>query len=228
MHLVRLLRRYNQFALAILLTWALVSAAVLSVSAWKASQEFDHFREWEPPMDDHPLSGEEIETSEGIITAYKLEVPEDHEAVRDVRYVSMSTGNVVRVADDPTALIYQEKPVGDVGRVALIKTGMRGEEPVFDFVFVSFPDLNRFTIARTIYALDTMQQLDDYSFSAIVWDEAEMARFIIVDARTGTIESTRSLDFRISRRPVRDTQDAVKAAAIEAAAAGNDAAQSAR
>ena len=228
MRFVRLLRRYNQVALAIVLTWALVATAVLSISAWKASQEFDLYREWEPPREDHPVSGEEIETSEGIITAYKSEVPEDNEAVRDVRYVSMRTGNVVRVADDPTALIYQEKPLGDVGRVALIKTGMRGERPVFDFVFVSFPDLNRYTIARAIDALDTTQQLDDDSFSAIVWDETERARFIIVDARTGTIELTRSLDFRISRRAETDAQDGEEAAVIEAVAAVNDADQPAR
>ena len=225
MRYVRLLRRYNQVALAIVLTWALVASAVVSFFAWKASQEFDHYREWESPMEDHPVTGEEIETSEGIITAYKSEVPEDHEAVRDVRYVSMSTGNVVQVADDPTALIYQEKPVGDVGRVALIKTGMRAEKPIFDFVFVSFPDLNRFTIARAIGALDTTQQLDDDTFSAIVWDETERARFIIVDARTGTIELSRSLDFRISRRAVTEVQDAAEAAAIEAV---NDAAQTPR
>ena len=228
MRFVRLLRRYNQVALAIVLTWALVAAAVLSLIAWKASQEVDRYGEWESPPEDHPVTGEEIETSEGIITVYKSEVPEDDEAVRDVRYVSMSTGNVARVASDPTALIYQEKPVGDVGRVALIKTGMRGEKPVFDFVFVSFPDLNRFTIARGIDALDTTQQLDDDTFSAIVWDETEKARFIIVDARTGTIELARSLDFRISRRAITEVQDAAEAAAIEAVAAVNDAAQTGR
>ncbi|MDG6078617.1 hypothetical protein E3U23_05345 [Erythrobacter litoralis] len=205
-----------------------MAAAVLSVLLWKAIQEPNQFEEWESPIEDQRVNGEEIETSEGIITAYKSEVPGDDEAVRDVRYVSMSTGNVVRVASDPTALIYQEKPVGDIGRAALIKTGMRGETPVFDFVFVSFPDLNRFTIAREIDALDTTQQLDDDTFSAIVWDEAENARFIIVNARTGTIELARSLDFQISPKAVTDLQDAVEAAAIEAVAAANDAAQLAR
>jgi hypothetical protein len=180
------------------------------------------------PTEESLVTGEEIETPEGTITFYKSEVPDDRDAVRDARYVSMATGKVTRVADDPSALIYQEKAVGEIGRIALIKTAVRDERPVFDLVFVSFPELDRFTIARAIDALDTTQQIDDNTFSAIVWDEPELARFIIVDARTGAIELARSLDFRISRRAVTDAQDAAEAGAIEAVAEVNDAAQLAR
>lgn len=217
MRFSRLLRRYNQVALSIVLTWALVAAAVISVYAWRANQKFDHYKEWENSTEGSPISGEEIETPEGTITVYESDVPEDQEAVRDVRYVSMSTGNVVRISDDPTALIYQEKAIGEIGRVALIKTGMRSERPVFDFVFVSFPELNRFTIARAIDALDTTQPLDDNNFSAIVWDEPEMARFIIVDARTGKIGTTRSLDFKKSSRVATETVNSAGAAVDDAA-----------
>lgn len=214
-----LLRRYNQVALAIILTWAVVVAAVISFYTWWDVQKFDDYSEWETPIEESVVKGGEIETSEGTITIYKSGVPDDREAVRDVRYVSMNTGNVVRISDDPTALVYQEKPVGEIGRVALIKTGMRGDRPVFDFVFVSFPELNRSIIARGIDALDTTQPLDDSNFSAIVWDELEMARFIIVDARTGKIETSRSLDFRKSGR-------GATGAANSAGAAAEDAAQS--
>lgn len=225
MRFARLLRRYNQTALAIVLTWAVVAAAIISFYSWREVQKFDDYREWETPMEDSLVTGEEIETSEGTITFYKSKVPDDRDAVRDVRYVSMGTGKVTRVADDPSALIYQEKAVGEVGRVALIKTAVRDERPVFDFVFVSFPELDRFTIARAIDAIDTTQQIDDNTFSAIVWDEPELARFIIVDSRTGAIELARSLDFRISPRVARDMQNAAEAAVIEAVAEFNDAAQ---
>jgi hypothetical protein len=221
MRFARLLRRYNQAALAIVLTWAVVAAAVISFYTWREVQ-------WETPTEESLVTGEEIETPEGTITFYKSEVPDDRDAVRDARYVSMATGKVTRVADDPSALIYQEKAVGEIGRIALIKTAVRDERPVFDLVFVSFPELDRFTIARAIDALDTTQQIDDNTFSAIVWDEPELARFIIVDARTGAIELARSLDFRISRRAVTDAQDAAEAGAIEAVAEVNDAAQLAR
>ncbi len=217
MRFVFLLRRYNQIALAIALTWAVLAAAVVSYYALRDIQEFDEYREWEPPTKESLVSGEDIETSDGIFTIYKSDVPDDREAVRDVRYVSMNTGNVVRIADDPTALVYQEKPVGEIGRVALIRTGMRGERPVFDFVFVSFPEFNRFIIARGIDALDTTQPLDDNNFSAIVWDELDKARFIIVDARTGNIETSRSLDFSEPRKAATDAADSAGAAAEDAA-----------
>ncbi|WP_271438620.1 hypothetical protein [Pontixanthobacter luteolus] len=217
MRFARLLRRYNQVALAIVLTWVVVAAAVISFYTWRDVQEFDDYREWETPTEESLVRGEEVETSEGAITVYKSDVPDDPDAVRDVRYVSMNTGNVVRIADDPTALVYQEKAIGEIGRVALIKTGMRGERPVFDFVFVSFPDLNRSTIARGIDALDTTQPLDDNNFSAIIWEELEMARFIIVDARTGKIETSRSLETKKSRSGPTGAADSAGAAVDDAA-----------
>ncbi|MEM6859029.1 MAG: hypothetical protein AAF559_14285 [Pseudomonadota bacterium] len=84
---------------------------------------------------------------------------------------------------------------------------MREDNPTFDFIFVNFPDLTKFTIARGIEALDTMQALNDYTFSAIVWDEPEIARFIIVDAQTGAIETARSLDFRRSGKSATEAAD---------------------
>ena len=217
MRFARLLRRYNQIALAIVLTGAVLAAAVISYYTLRDAQEFDEYREWETSTEESLVSGEEIETSDGIITVYKSDVSDDREAVRDVRYVSMSTGNVVRIADDPNALVYQEKPIGEIGRVALIETGMRGERPVFDFVFVSFPELNRSVIARGIDALDTTQPLDDNNFSAIVWDELDKARFIIVDTSTGNIETSRSLDFGEGRREATEAANSASAAAEDAA-----------
>jgi hypothetical protein len=226
MRFTRLLRRYNQIALSIALTWAVVAAAVISFYTLRDVQEFDDYgmadsmENWETPTVAPMFTGEEIETPEGAITVYQYAVRDDPEAVRDVRYVSMTTGNVVRLSDDPTALVYREKAIGEIRRVALIKIGMRGERPIFDFVFVSFPELNRSTVARGIDALDTTQPLDDNNFSAIVWDKLEKARFIIVNARTGKIETSRSLDFSETRR---ETTEAAKSAA----AAVDDAAQSA-
>lgn len=181
-----------------MLTWAIVAAAIVTFYTLRDAREYDDYSEWEEPIDQPLPTGEEIETSDGTITVYKSNDPEDPEAVRDVRYVSMNTGDVVHVADDPTSSIYQEKAVGKIGRIAMIKTGMRGERPVFDLVFTSFPELSRFTIARGVEALDTTQPLDDASFSAIVWDGPQTGRFIIVDASNGQIEMTRSLDFNKS------------------------------
>lgn len=193
------LRRYNQIALAVLLTWALVSLAVISFYWWRSTQDFGNDVHWSK-SNKPSVTGEEFETTDGTITAYKAEVPNDFEAVRDVRYVAMASGKVTTISNDRKALIYGERGVGKLGRVALIKTGERDDRPVFDFVFVSFPELNRFVVAQSIASLDTVQQLDDTEFSAIVWDDAEAARFVIVDAKNGKINATRRLEFSNSSR----------------------------
>ena len=187
------LRRYNQIALAVLLTALIVVLAYVAYQWWNADRLYDDYHS--PASGETGITGDEHQTSEGTITAYSSEVPDDFEAVRDVRYVAMTDGEVVAVSDNPDARIYGERAIGDLGRIALVNTGTRGERPVFDIVFVRFPNLNRFVIARSIVALDTVQQLDDNSFSAIVWDTLDKARFIIVDSETGEIRTTRSLDF---------------------------------
>ena len=195
----RLLRRYNHIALAVLLTWVLVLLALGSFYWWRSTQSYlndVHWSETNKPS----VTGEEIETTQGTFTVYKSEVPDDFEAVRDVRYVAMDSGKVTAISNDPNSLVYGEREVGTLGRVALIKTGTRNDRPIFDLVFVSFPELNRFVVAQSIDALDTVQQLDDTEFSAIIWDDTEAARFVIVDTKTGGIIATRSLDFSISSR----------------------------
>lgn len=69
MRFFRLLRRYNQVALALLFTWALVATAIVSVSAWRTAQELDRYGDWRTVMKEPSVSAEEIETAEGIITA---------------------------------------------------------------------------------------------------------------------------------------------------------------
>ena len=197
MRFFRWLRRYNQILLAIVLTSGLVAAAAMFEN-WRLESARQHYRDTSIGQSD--VVGEEIETSDGTITVYKVEVDDTYDGVRDVRYVSMRTGKIVRLSDDPAALIYSERPVGDIGRAALIETGKRDGRSVFDFVFVSFPELDRSVVARGIDALDTTQALDDNTFSAVIWSDLERARFIIVDARTGSIKASRPLDFSESRR----------------------------
>ena len=198
MRFFRWLRRYNQIVLAIALTSGLVVAAAIAFEYWRLESARQHYRDTSISQSD--VGGEEIETSDGVITVYKVEVGDTYDGVRDVRYVSMRTGKIVRLSDDPAALIYSERPVGDIGRAALIETGKRDGRSVFDFVFVSFPELDRSVVARGIDALDTTQALDDNTFSAVIWSDLERARFIIVDARTGSIKASRPLDFSESRR----------------------------
>lgn len=184
---------YNQIALALLLTFALILLAVASFAWWRSTQERpeDFLRE---RSDMHPVSGEELETSGGIITAYKTKSANDPEALRDVRYVAMATGKVTAISNDAKALVFGEKGVGALGRVALLKTGTRDNHPIFDFIFISFPNLDRHVIARSIDALDTVHQLDDSKFSAIVWDNHDDARFVIIDAQAGSILHSENLN----------------------------------
>jgi hypothetical protein len=211
------LRRYNQIALAIVLTWVLILLGVGSFFSWRSTQEFPDDARW-GTANKPSVSGEEFETSNGTITAYKSGSPDDFEALRDVRYVAMATGKVTAISNDAKALIYGERAVGELGRVALLKTGTRNDRPIFDFVFISFPDLDRHVIARSIDSLDTVQQLDDSKFSAIVWGNYDEARFVIVDTKTGSIQDSRNLDFS---RP-RNTS-----AFIDGAAAGEAAPETA-
>lgn len=199
-----LLRSYNQIALAVILTWVLILLGVLSFYWWRAERDLAD-DSYGTKSIDLPVSGEEFETTGGTITVYSTEVPNDFEAVRDVRYVAMATGKVTMLTSDPKTLVYGEREVGKLGRVALVKTGTRNGRPVFDFVFVSFPSLNRFIVARSIDSLDTVQQLDDIEFSAIIWDSLTTARFVIVDTTTGAITATRQLDFSGSKRSSNDS-----------------------
>ena len=190
----RFIRRYNHIAFAVVLTWAIILLAAVSYLWWESTD--DHYQD--VTWNDSPqpsITGEEIETPTGTITIYKAEAPSDFEAERDLRYVSMATGKVASLADDPEALVYGEKAVGKLGRIGLVKTGIRAERPVFDLVFVSFPDLERFLIAKSVDSLDTVQQLDNQTFSAIVWYKKDLARFHVIDAQTGKIEISRDLGF---------------------------------
>jgi hypothetical protein len=219
------LRRYNQIALAVFLTWSVIFLGVATFSWWRSSQEYDDDVSWEEP-NTSSVTGKEFETSQGTITAYMSESPDNPEALLDVRYVAMSTGKVTAMTDDNKALIFCEKGVGELGRVALVQTGKRDSRPIFDMIFISFPDLNRHVIARSVDALDTVQQLDDSKFSAIIWDDHEKGRFVIIDAQTGSIQSTRSLDFSRSRRTSGEeaSPEAATAAAEDAARAAVEAA----
>lgn len=211
------LRRYNQIALAIFLTWALILLSVISFSWWTSTQELadDVHRAANKPS----VSGEEFKTLQGTITAYKSEASDDPEAMRDVRYVAMATGKVTAISNDAKALVFGEKGVGELGRTALVKTGMRGNRPMFDLIFVSFPNLNRHVIAKSIDSLDTVQQLDDSKFSAIIWDDRDKARFVIVDAESGTIQATRNLDFSSSSRASGETSASIAGTEADDAAA---------
>lgn len=140
----------------------------LTVWEWRSHQDYIVDSALDDASNDQTVTGEEIETSQGSVTVYSHNVPENLEAVRDVRLVAQKTGNIVRIADYFQAWIYGQKAVGGVGYVALVKTGMRSKRPIFDFVFVNFPDLRRFVIARGIDSLDTVRELDDQTFSAIV------------------------------------------------------------
>ena len=84
-------------------------------------------------------------------------------------------------------------------------------------IFIGFPSLSRHVIARSINSLNTVQQLDDFKFSAIVWDDYDEARFVIVDAKTGSIQATRNLDFSNSKRTSGDTSASEAETAAEVA-----------
>ncbi|MED5546277.1 MAG: hypothetical protein VYD90_13600 [Pseudomonadota bacterium] len=198
------LQIYNQVALAVFLTCGLIFLGAIAVAWWNSTQGELIEEPWDTASA-RPPAGEEFETSQGTITVYKSRSPDDPEAVRNVRYVAMSSGKIVRITDDTNASVYRERGVGELGRVALVKTGMREDRPVFDIVFIAFPDLDRHVIARSVDALDTVQKLDDSLFSAIIWDSVEDARFVIVDAHTGAIRDTRSLNFPDTRRTSGDS-----------------------
>lgn len=144
------------------------------------------------------LVGDEVKTPQGIITIYKTASSPDDEMVQDVRLVAMKTGNIVRVADDTKAWVYGEQALGNLGYVAQVKVGESSGTPIGNMIFIKFPELKRFVIAQKIYALDSLQELDDQTFSAIVWDGPKNARFIVVDTSTGATKVSRELDFRQS------------------------------
>lgn len=184
----RFLRRFNVIALALVLSWVLVMATGLTFSSLRetvADREI-------PPS---PVQAEVVDTSDGKISIYSSRVPDNSEASRDVRLVAMKTGKVANVADDTNALVFGEQSIEGLGLVALVKTGMREGRPKFDVVFVRFPNLERFVIARDVDSLDATKSLDDRTFSTVIWDGLNDARFVVVDANSGAIEESRKLDF---------------------------------
>lgn len=195
-------------------------ATVLMVSEWRDRQQ-SIGAEPSGGSNGSGLVGDEVETPQGIISIYKIDRLLDDEMVQDVRLVAMKTGSIVRVADDPKAWIYGEQAIGYLGYVAQVKVGERGGDPVADMVFINFPELQRFVIAREIYALDAIQELDDRAFSAVLWDGPRNARFIVVDTKTGTIKLTRELDFRQSGRTSLGSPESLSAAPAKKAAPRN-------
>jgi hypothetical protein len=193
----RLLLRFNAIAFALLLTGIMAVAASFFLSE---KPSYDQHAPTDILSNSGKVEGEEVKTSQGTITIYKSPVPDDDEAVRDVRFVAMKTGKIARLAEDGNAPIYRGETVGKLGYVALVETGRSNDRPVFDLVFVSFPRLERFMLARAVDALDSVEILDDSTFSAVVWDKIDTARFIIVETQSGAIKLSRALDFSQSGR----------------------------
>lgn len=220
MRLYRFLLCFNAIALSLLLIGLIAAAAMFFLSE---KPPYDQHSQIDSRSNSSIIEGEEVKTSQGTITIYKSEAPDDYEAFRDIRFVAMKTGEIARLAEDPDTLVYGGEAVGKLGYVALVKTSIRNDRPVFDFVYVSFPSLERFMIARGIDALDSVEELDDRAFSAVVWDKADVARFIIVDAATGGIRLSRALDFtqsgRLSQERIEQSMAKSEVAADQAAAA---------
>ncbi|WP_188819609.1 hypothetical protein [Novosphingobium indicum] len=169
--------------------------------------------------------GEILKGPQGKITLYARQ-DSDSEAQRDIRFVDMQSGKVVALADDRDAKIYGAGSVATFGYVGLVKTGEQSGRPIFDFVFVRFSDMSRHVVASAIDALDAVTRLDDASFSAIVWDSAIKARFVIVDAKAAKIVTSRSLDFSDADAGRTGTGSAEQGAQ-QAAAAAQEAANAA-
>lgn len=222
----RLLLRANLFGLALLL--------ILLIGMIGYGMLYDYIRDdgygryGAPKVPEGAPRGEKLEGPDGPLTLYYLE-SDDPEARRDVRIVDMKTGKIVRLAPAADALIYGEEEVGQKGYAGLVRTGEQDGRPRFDVVFVRYSDMTRHVLASGVDAMDNLTDLDDASFSAVIWDSLQKGRFVIVDVPSVRIVVAHPLDFADSerarkRRTAFSAGDAVNAAAADAAAAAEDAA----
>lgn len=187
---LRRLRRFNVFALAIVLTWAIALLSYTTIEQfWISPSPFV----LDEDSSKSAITGKKLDGPNGPIVEYSSQIKGDFEAVSDVRYVSTLSGDEARLSDDNKARVYGLETLGKLGRIGLVKTGERKDLPVFDLVFVRFTDLKRFVVASAVPFVDSPRALDDVSFSAIVWDNPEKARFIIFDVGKGGVTLARNL-----------------------------------
>jgi hypothetical protein len=193
----RFLLRFNAIGLALLI---LVISAMVGISFWQDFQHrSSHYQADVPEL--VKKMGTELPSDRGPVVLYD-EQGSKTEARRNLRFVLMKTGQSVTLTEDVKADVYggtilvtPGKDDGpSMGYLALVKKSKQGEIPNFDAVLVRFSDLKRVVLARSVRALDQPTALDDHTLSAIVWDQADLASFVIYDIDKGTTVASHQLD----------------------------------
>ena len=162
------------------------------------------------------VTGQQFNAGTRKLAAYSRGGPDD-EFVRDLRIVDMRDGSQVRLSTGDQKVFHHDgvgTPGGssnhDYGYLALIQAGFKGDEPLFDVVFVRYDDMKRHDVAKGVLAMDGPNELDGKSFSLVLWDKSDRGQFVIFDSVEGRVTVTKDLD--LSGRPTGTDLDAASAA----------------
>ena len=194
------IRKFNTVALCIVLILAILFATSALVQMWRA----DESDEWGYPgsrrAGRNEIGGERIDAGSRSLTLYRRSTAID-EFETDLRFVDSRTGQSTTLGNGPAQEMFSGKLMGPLrrgnhnagyGYLVLAKVGQHDDEPLFDAIFLRFSDMRSFTVASGIRAVDD-NELDEKTFSAVVWDKDDRASFILFDVPQGKVTLSRDL-----------------------------------
>ncbi|PEQ13197.1 hypothetical protein B2G71_07070 [Novosphingobium sp. PC22D] len=213
------LRRYNGFAVAVLLTLGIIFAAfVVFVSAQSYFAERRLATVGAELSDAKEPAGQELSSRRGPIVLYD-EPGEAADARQNLRFVEMKTGRSAAFADDPETQVYAgtilsryaDDRAPSSGYIGLVKTGTKQDKPIFEARLIRFSDMKRFVVAHDIAALDAPTMVGTNQVGVVVWDQQNRGQWLLFDIDKGETVDRSDIDARSMPSHAKAAEGAPKA-----------------
>lgn len=201
MEILPALSKFNTVALTVVLLMALPLAGYSLLSWLQYSSDYHVSPAY--PRADNDIGGQRIEAGDRILTLYSRTKLND-EFVTDLRFVDGRNGVATKLGRDAKQEMYGGSVVGvrhreqsdsGYGYYVRAKTGERSGQPTFDVLFLRFSDMKTFTVASDVLAADE-NELDGKTFSMVMWDAEDRAKFVLFDAEAGRVLVTKDLEMK--------------------------------
>lgn len=182
------LARYNRVIAALLLSWGLIGAAIIT---WQFTSDLwarNHveLNKAVPPQTERRDAAEDFSTIRGKVVLHKIGA-DDGEGFRALRFIAMDNGQVADFSPDARQIVYRGQKVPALGYLALVRTGALAGEPVFDCIFLRFSDFKRTVVASGVVAMDAVTVLSGQRISLLLWERGDTGSYAVFDIERGEL-----------------------------------------